>query len=314
MKTAKEKDVSPTNHTDNAEAEKPPKLALRRERAVALAGPIETSVAVLDRLEVLPARSGPPNPDAEMGEQLTAQYQRATGGMVEVIKFGALMMSLEATLSARGHSGHGKKGDGVKGWLAEHAPGVNRQTAYRFKAVTESVATEYVQIVGAKIAQQFALPDLVTTPTEQLPANAQAKQLLLFDFVSGTSQRSWLDRFRPAESKGGNTYERGNGKGDRKPLTPEQAQALLHGMSTGAAQSLDAVLKEAAYTVLTPAELDQFALRCKQAAEAAEAWQKMTLEEREQALADRLKEGLRLAKAGPKEKPGKTAKKGAKGR
>jgi hypothetical protein len=43
--------------------------------------------------------------DFDMGAQLTSQYERAVGGMTEVLKFGALMMMLRqhlAQLSTRG--------------------------------------------------------------------------------------------------------------------------------------------------------------------------------------------------------------------
>lgn len=161
--------------------------------------------------------------DKEMGAQLTMQYHRATGGMREVIKLGAMMMMLEAHLLGvegsklqdgvkklpRGKNSTG----GVKAWLKEHAPEVKEATAYRFKDVAESVAQQYAKIVGPKTANELTLPVLVMTPTEDLPLPARKKQEELFTFVDGTSQRSWLDKFKAPPSKGGN---RGGGGTERK--------------------------------------------------------------------------------------------------
>ena len=151
--------------------------------------------------------------DALLGAQLTEQYHRATGGMVEVLKFGAMLMRLEELLSPRvdsKHSGSGRfaKGTGLKAWLAEHAPDVSVSTAKRLKAVAENVALEYKDIVGAKVAKQITLADLACTPSEELSEPMRAKQMELFDFVRGTSQRSWLPAFRKEH---GHAIREGNG-------------------------------------------------------------------------------------------------------
>ena len=86
--------------------------------------------------------------DREMGAQLTAQYERATGGMREVLKFGAMMMmlrvevvsKLDTTVATRGPTA---KDTGVKKWIEEHAPKVQRSTAYRFEDVAKAVVKAY---------------------------------------------------------------------------------------------------------------------------------------------------------------------------
>lgn len=147
--------------------------------------------------------------DALKGQQLTAQYHRATGGMREVLVFGAMMLQLRAEhpeLAQRGNPKLqlSKRGqlDGetplpLSKWLETHAPEVKRTTALRFLAVTESVAAEYTAIVGPKVAKSIDLATLVTTPAKKLDGKLAAKQLELFEWVNGTSQRSWLDRFSP---------------------------------------------------------------------------------------------------------------------
>lgn len=147
--------------------------------------------------------------DVQMGTQLTAQYQRAVGGMREVLIFGAMMMMLREQhpeLTQKGPAAKSKPARGLtpedqpislQKWLEKYAPEVKRQTAQRFLAVTEAISERYEEVVGKAIAKQFSLAALVTTPAADLPGNAAAKQLELFDFVNGTSQRSWLDRFLP---------------------------------------------------------------------------------------------------------------------
>ena len=147
----------------------------------------------------------PDNDDALKGRQLTDQYHRATGGMKEVLVFGAMMMQLREMhpeLAQKGPMSKSKSNvDSLKitlrSWLEKHAPDVKYATAQRFLAVTQSVSAEYAQIVGAKTAKLMPLPDLVTASAESLDKSLKAKQLELFEWVNGTSQKSWLDRFSP---------------------------------------------------------------------------------------------------------------------
>jgi len=139
--------------------------------------------------------------DADFGLQLSRQYQNAVSGMREVLVFGAMLklvetqivvLTRENNLPSRGPT---TKGGGLQAWIADNAPSVNYKTAMRFLAVTEAVAASYEQIVGAAIAAAYELPSLVLSVN--LPDEAREKQAELFDYVTGTSQRSWLDNVRP---------------------------------------------------------------------------------------------------------------------
>lgn len=166
--------------------------------------------------------------DAIKGQQLTDQYHRATGGMKEVVIFGAMMMQLrEQHPETKQHGGNRRSSSTVelekvtlRGWLEKHAPEVKLTTALRFLHVTESIAEKYAEIVGAKVAKAMPLPQLVTAAADDLPQGFGAKQLELFEFVNGTSQRSWLDMFSPEspQKKGHKTkVQQGNDK--PKPKT-----------------------------------------------------------------------------------------------
>jgi hypothetical protein len=173
-----------------------------------------------------------PSEDALKGAQLTAQYHRATGGMKEVVIFGAMMMLLREEYPELAQKGGDRKSKSTRGlrsedepitlskWLETHAPEVKRTTALRFLHVTQAIAEDYAQIVGPKIAKTISLQQLVTTPADDLQPQAAAKQLELFEWVNGTSQRSWLDRFSPDSPQ-----KRGAANRDttpRRPPTPEE--------------------------------------------------------------------------------------------
>lgn len=137
--------------------------------------------------------------DALMGAQLTEQYGRAVGAMAEILKFGAMMMMLrEKVDSTRGVNsakrGPGTKGTGLKAWLKEHAPQVKESTAFRFMNVALAVSEKFA------LPKKASFIEVATLPAAELPKALQKKQLELWDFVNGTSQRSWLDQFTP---KGG---------------------------------------------------------------------------------------------------------------
>lgn len=181
----------------------------------------------------------PASEDALMGEQLTTQYRRAVSGMQEVVIFGAMMIKLREKFPEITKKGPAAKSKSTRGltldepapitlekWLNTYAPDVKKPTAYRFLHVTESIAGHYAEIVGAKTAKLISLPDLVTLPAKELPRGCEAKQLQLFEFVNGTSQRSWLDMFSPEspQKRGHKTkVEQGNDK--PKPKTTAQLTA-----------------------------------------------------------------------------------------
>lgn len=196
---------------------------------------------------VSPELSEASSQDAQMGIQITEQYERATGAMREVVIFGAMMMLLREKhpdsvgagrpkkLSARGQLSDDQPFT-LQKWLETYAPKVKRGTALRFLAVTESIATEYKEIVGAKTAKLISLTELVTTPADQLAPDLSAKQLDLFGFVSGTSQRSWLDRFMPNKAKKKRTLA---DQGEDTIKTPEELAEEAYEELTGILNLLD---------------------------------------------------------------------------
>lgn len=183
---------------------------------------------------IVPVDSAQPADHKLLGKQLTEQYQKAVGGMREVLIFGAMLMQVREVVSTCGHNstrGPQTKGDGLKGWLAEYAPNISRSTAYRFLGIAEVIQREYTMLVGSRVAKVYTLSDLVTAPAADLPDFAQKKQLELFDYVAGTSQRSWLDRYRDNcgdwDQKGGaRTKKPSDVPVDMEELARQDAQAF----------------------------------------------------------------------------------------
>lgn len=157
--------------------------------------------------------------DQGTGAALTAQYRRAISGMREVLIFGAMLMQIENKLVQRGPVSAGGRGNtgGLREFLRDNAPEIAHATAMRFLGITRAVAAEYETIVGARVAKKIDLPALVLTDKADLPQDAQLKQGELFDYVAGTSQRSWLDAYKPKReiTIGGDTRKIDPATGER---------------------------------------------------------------------------------------------------
>jgi hypothetical protein len=162
--------------------------------------------------------------DKLMGEQLTAEFKEAVGGMVHVVRVGAMVMGLRARLvstvdQTKATRGPTAKGTGLKSWLEKYAPEVERSTAYRFEDVAKAVAKAYE--LPARVAKKLTFEQLVTADPKNLDPAARKAQTDLNGFVAGTSQKSWLDQFKEAGDRGGDT------SGSSKKLSPEEERKQL---------------------------------------------------------------------------------------
>lgn len=93
-----------------------------------------------------PALATPDDADAA-AQIVSAQWRRASAGLVEIVRFGALMVQIERGLAPRQTRGGLYQGQTLKGWLSERCPEVNYNTAKGYKAAA----------VG--LAEAAALPD-----------------------------------------------------------------------------------------------------------------------------------------------------------
>ena len=222
----------------------------------------------------------------DIWQQLTSQYHRATSGMVEVLKFGGMMLQLREELrdSTRGIANKGnaeRKGTGLKALIEAKAPDIKIATAWRFMKIVEEVANGFENTSGLTFTQ------LATTSPEALPEPARVAQQELWDFVSGTSQRSWLDKYDEVEKK-----ERGGYRGTKKNGSPraekrtaaqiardeyeEHAPAVCRRTAETMVEllGLEGPSKERAWDILDDEELDKLKLQAHDLYEGALASQK----------------------------------------
>lgn len=179
--------------------------------------------------------------DALMGAQLTAQWEVVKSGTKQQLIFGAMMLKVwERCDSARGAAKLGneaRKGKGLKGWLAEHAPSVGEGSAYRMMEVAEGLHADL------KLGKGVDLEELLATQLEDLPEKLAAKRAQIDKVIDGKSQRQLLLEFgKSMKRKGGKTSKKNDEEEDedKKPadwtdeqwerflkLSPEQQEAVL---------------------------------------------------------------------------------------
>lgn len=125
--------------------------------------------------------------ETKLARQITDQYEKAIGGMVDYIALGALGQQVRAVVSTADTTakrGPTAKGDGVKGWLEAHAPGVSRPTLYRCMEIADHLKDEF------KLGPRS---DLYTILKGKAPDKKQlALREKITGFVAGKSQRQLL--------------------------------------------------------------------------------------------------------------------------
>lgn len=167
--------------------------------------------------QIIPANLPTEAEQKALGHQIETQYAKATSGLVENIALGGLIEQARDIVSTCGHDrsrggGRDTEGEGLKGWLAEHAPSVTRSTAYRCLELTKGVREE----LG--IGKNADLYELLkgAKPTDKEVAQREK----ITAFVAGKSQRTLLIGFGKIDG------ERGGARNKRtKKPTPEEIRA-----------------------------------------------------------------------------------------
>jgi hypothetical protein len=264
------------------------------ENILALPPSSKTAVALAD------------NQQREMGAQLTEQFEKATSGMREVLIFGAMMMRLRQLVlsnvdkTGAATRGPAAKGTGIDAWLKQYAPNIPHASAYRFEAVAMGVADKWDALPDS-LAKKIEFPDLVTLPEPKLAKidkRLPKKRVELFDYVKGTSQKSFLDQFRDKySSRGGNQYERGAGKGKRRKISQAQLEKFLRDGWISLAKSLRVQTKESTFAFLTDGQLDAVLEILSSSETALRDWRSKPKAERDELFA------AALAKAAKHHKP-----------
>ena len=178
-----------------------------------------TAVATVNPVNpVNPVQNSP----ADIAGALTTQYQAvvaATGQMLrEAVKFGAMLMELE-TIVGKSHGGPNGGGDGIKGWLAEHCPEINYNTAKVYKSLAAKSAT-LIGGMGLQVVAALQGGEKVTKTDGEVidvPAEIIEKRDALF--AECDSRRKLEQAYFAFMAETGNG-ERGTGNGKRGTGAP----------------------------------------------------------------------------------------------
>ena len=199
---------------------------------------------------IVPA-AGAPRDDHTLASQLTEQYGRAMAGIIEIVKFGAMMIALRQKMSTCGDSatrGPRARGDGVQAWLKKHCPHIDRGTAYRFMRCAEAAremaslrAGEDLQLIlGAAVDALSGRELKLRKKLEKLLAGKSQRQLLLALTAGDDSARApggdnqlqkWLRDNHPNLA--------GSSLRDLPELVREQWRAHLAGAKLSPEQELE---------------------------------------------------------------------------
>ena len=144
-------------------------------------------------------------------EMVTAQYRRAVAGALEMVRFGAMLVEIDMSLTRETHNGGCcQTGETLKGWLAANVPDVNYKTAMRMKGSAEAVAAG----IGASPSELLRAlnPDPKALPDEEDGERLVAVRERLVEIVHGRSERSlvlWMKGGAPALPEGGDAEDTG---------------------------------------------------------------------------------------------------------
>ena len=139
----------------------------------------------------------PPSADdqtAIMAAQLSGQYQKALAGLIEQIKFGAMVLHLQANLdSTRGiQRGQIAYEGSLKQWLETNCPEVSIPTAWRWMSLAKGIK-EHFQL-GVKTDIAALLSD--SSDASDLSAKHQKLGEKLRTFLAGKSATQLMFDFR----------------------------------------------------------------------------------------------------------------------
>lgn len=254
---------------------KPTKAALSKDLVPA---PHAITLADLDAMPAQPVRH------VTLGEMDPQQLGTMLGGLhgararFESLSGACATLAGLVCIEAKKRLAHG----GYLPWLQTHL-GKSREMASRYS----SVAREFLKCQPKLTFEQLSLA-LMDQAQEMGGEALDLTHPMVRAVADWTKGRTFYELQQEYCGKGGKTYEREDGKGERKGLTPDEAREFLVTVAQNATRELNVVLHEKPYPALLPADLDGLIANCKAVLEEAEAWRKLTKAEREEALAELL--------------------------
>ena len=157
----------PTQELNSAKVEHISRFGVPPVIVASAATVAESSLVVAEPVAVSLPRHGEMISEREMAVAVSSQWTKASQGLMEILKFGALMVKADQGLSHPNSRGGNYKGRTLKGWLSEHCPEVNYKTAHGYKEAALGLAA------AAGLAEDFPLLSLMEGEaafTEELQA------------------------------------------------------------------------------------------------------------------------------------------------
>ncbi len=176
-------------------------------------------------------------------------------------------------------------------WLKTHL-GKSAKTAAQYAAVAKAFLKFYPRVKFAQLT--LALMDGAQSIERESLDLTHPTVSAVAQWTEGRTFYELRQEF--AARPGGKTYERENGKGARKEITPEEATALLKAMCENGARHLAAIHGDQAYIVLTDAELDGIVDHCETVLADVKRWRALSKAERKQTLGAQLAKQLEAGK------------------
>lgn len=182
----------------------------------------------IDVVEVLPPAESLPTVQVDhTPAAVLSQYQRAIGGTLEIIRFGAMLIEIDMSLTRETHKGGCfQTGDSLKSWMEDNCPEINYKTAIRYKTLAQGLQDMFK--IPAKLPLTLALPSADGSPKVYVPDNVNVSvervekiQLQVWELVNGKSARQLQFDFGLTNPK-----PKGGARNLPKNLTAEESYKL----------------------------------------------------------------------------------------
>jgi len=172
-------------------------------------------------------------------EAVCEQYRKAVAGVVEMVRFGAMLLEVESCLTCETARRNQHSDETLKGWLTVNCPEVNYKTAMRFKGLAMQVRE------SCKLPKATSL--LLCLPGDDDAGEAVSAEVAkargqVHELLDGRSARQLMFAFASESPKGGVL----GGAGLKRAPTTEERASLAWQVGIDQCQYLTGWAKDSA--------------------------------------------------------------------
>jgi len=219
-----------------------------------------TAVQVLPKQEVAAAVSlfYPGHDGAHTAQAVIEQWRRAQKGLLELIRFGAMLIDLEDYLiiprgdyqDCTSHGGDRKSGTGLKGWLEENCPELNYKTAMGYVAAARNLK------MAAMVRDE--VPLLAVLDAVDVDAALAEERGRVMAVIQGSTLRELKSSGtgRPAEKR----------ESSNLPVTAEMEMATEEEMAHKISDQVDEWMRQRNWTLVRDVNVLESVASCLRAA------------------------------------------------